>query len=546
MHNQIDKYLITCAFPYSNGSIHLGHLLEQIQADILVRYLRMKSHIVFFICSDDTHGTAVMLKSQKLKISSKFLIEKTLKKHKKIFKKFSIFHDNYSSTNSKFNKKFCEKIYKQLKKKKLLFKKKIFQWYDIELKIFLSDRFVKGTCPRCQSFDQFGDHCEKCGAFYYSGDLLNVRSVLSNTIPILKSSTHIFFNIKYFKNFLKKWIKKKVFQNSVLNKTKEWLFSGLKAWNISRDFPYFGFLIPGFSKKYFYVWFDAIIGYLSNFEELCFKNSEIIFSEFWNLHSKIILYQFIGKDIINFHTLFWPSILEAISYRKPTKIFAHGHITFQGRKLSKSRGIVLTAKKWLKFFDSDSLRYYYATKINNSIEDIEINLENFIYKINSDLVNRIVNLAARNASFLKKNFLNILSKKFIKLDIYLIFINSIPIIQNFYFKQKFCLVTQKIMELADLANQYISNEKPWKLSNSKKDLKKMHLIVSMGINLFRILITFLKPITPVLAKNAEKFLKIKLTFQNCKVPLLNHKIKNFFNLHNRLDLKILNSFFKNI
>ncbi|CUR53059.1 Methionine--tRNA ligase [Buchnera aphidicola (Tuberolachnus salignus)] len=538
-----DKYLITCAFPYANGPIHLGHLLEHIQADIFVRFLRMQLHTVFFICSDDTHGTAIMLKSKQEKITPENLILKVFKEHKKIFLKFSIIHDKYSSTNTNIHKQLCEKIYINLKKKNVFFKKNIFQLYDHKLKTFLSDRFVKGTCPCCFSIDQYGDNCEKCGAIYAASDLIDAKSVLSNSSVSLKKTLHIFLNLPMFENFLKNWINLDIFQPEIFNKIQEWLIRGLKPWDISRDQPYFGFLIPNYFNKYFYVWFDASIGYLSCFQELCKKKKNIVFSEFWKLNSSTKLYHFIGKDIVNFHSLFWPSILDSLEYRKPTKIVVHGHITIQGKKLSKSTGVLITAKKCLKFFDSESVRYYFATKLNNNVQDIEINLKDFVYKVNADLVNRVVNLASRTSSFLKKFFFNTLSKKFIKSDIYLIFLDAIPIIKKLYYNHQFSLVTKKIMHLADLANQYITNEKPWTLVK-ENNFEKIHNIVSMGLNLFRILMIFLKPITPILARKTEKFLKISLDWNTCHVPLLNHQIENFFELHKRIDIKILKKFFK--
>ncbi|VFP80997.1 Methionine--tRNA ligase [Buchnera aphidicola (Cinara kochiana kochiana)] len=546
MKHSMYKNLVTCAFPYANGEIHLGHLLEQIQADIWVRYLRLKGYSVIFLCADDAHGTAVMLKAKKMKISPNQLIHCMQKQHKNIFLKFSVFHDHYSSTHSKINKNLCSKIFNIILKKNFLKEKQIAQLYDIKLNMFLSDRFVKGTCPHCKSDNQYGDNCDVCGATYNATELLNVISQLSNSSPEIKFSNHIFFRLSIFSNFLKKWINSGVLQKSVLNKINEWVNSSLHSWNISRDHPYFGFKIPGYSDKFFYVWLDAPIGYISCFKELCNLRQDINFDEFWSLNSKHKLYHFIGKDIIYFHALFWPSILEGCNYRKPTKIFAHGYLTFKGIKLSKSKGSMISASQWLSHFDSDSLRYYFASKLSNTIEDIDMNLYDYAYKINADIVNNIINLASRNASFLEKYFDNILSNQFIESVLYKKFIDASVEIEDFFKDRKFSLVVQKIRNLADIANKYISQKQPWILIKNISNKNKVHNICSVGINLFKILMIFLKPIMPVLVSNAELFLNTSLMWKDISIPLLNHKINHFSCLYQRISFNDIDKFLEKI
>ncbi|VFP83550.1 methionine--tRNA ligase [Buchnera aphidicola] len=542
MKHSMYKSLVTCAFPYANGEIHLGHLLEQVQADIWVRYFRLKGRSVLFLCADDAHGTAVMLKAKKMNINSNQLIDYMQKQHKNIFLQFSIHHDHYSSTHSKTNKKLCNKIFNIILKKNFLKEKKIAQLYDTKLNMFLSDRFVKGTCPQCKSDNQYGDNCDFCGAIYDATELLNITSELSNSSPTIKFSNHIFFKLSIFSNFLKKWVNSGVLQTSVLNKINEWLTSNLHSWNISRDQPYFGFKIPGYTDKFFYVWLDAPIGYISCFKELCDLRKDIDFDEFWSKDSKNNLYHFIGKDIIYFHALFWPSILEGCSYRKPTKIFAHGYLTFKGIKLSKSKGSMISASQWLSSFDSDSLRYYFASKLSNTIEDIDMNLYDYAYKINADIVNNIVNLASRNASFLEKYFDNTLSGHLIETVFYKKFVNESIEVEVFFEDRKFSLVVQKIRNLADIANKYISDKQPWILIKNISNKNKVHNICSVGINLFKILMILLKPIMPVLVSNAELFLNTSLMWKHISMPLLNHKINHFSCLYKRINISNIDTF----
>ncbi|QCI16944.1 methionine--tRNA ligase [Buchnera aphidicola (Aphis helianthi)] len=528
------KILVTCALPYANGPIHIGHMLEHIQADIWVRYQRMRGHEVWFVSSDDAHGTAIMLRSKDLNISEKQLIRNIHKEHKTDFMNFNISYDNYHTTHSIENLFLLRKIFSSLNNKNLLNKKTIFQFYDNKEKIFLPDRFIKGTCPICYTENQYGDTCEICSSIYEPKDLINSVSAISGTPPILKKTEHLYFNLPIFSDMLNKWIYSGVLDNSVINKTEEWLQLGLKKWCISRDAPYFGFKIPNFSNKYFYVWMDAPIGYISAFKNLCLKNKNINFNEFWNKNSKCELYHFIGKDIIYFHTLFWPSILEASSLRKPNGIFVHGHLTINGLKLSKSRGFLIKASDWLKHFDSDSLRYYYASKLTSNINDIEMNLDHFMYKINSDIVNKLINLASRSASFINKYFNGYLSDTLDDYDLYDSFVNASKKIEGFFENREFSLIVRSSMKLLDVANKYINEKKPWTIQENVKRNNTLHMICTMGINLFRIVMTFLTPIIPILSKKIELFLMSNLIWNDISKPLLSQKITDFPRLYERI------------
>ncbi|CAL4318746.1 Methionine--tRNA ligase [Buchnera aphidicola (Periphyllus testudinaceus)] len=536
------KMLVTCALPYANGPIHIGHLLEHIQADIWVRYHKMRKREVFFICADDAHGTPIMLKSKEMKINPKILIKNIFKKHISDFLNFNISYDNYGSTDSKENFYFSNKIFLFLKKKKYISEKKILQLYDLKKKMFLPDRLVKGNCPKCNKKNQYGDHCENCGCVYDASDLLHPRSEISGSIPVLKKSIHLFFDLPVFEKKIRRWLNCGVLQKKVKNKIKEWFVKGLKKWDISRDAPYFGFKIPGYKEKYFYVWLDAPICYISTFKNLCKKNKNIVFNEFWKNSNDTDLYHFIGKDIIYFHSIFWPAILEGINFRKPTKIFTHGYVTLNNKKMSKSKNKLIKAKTFLKYFDSDSLRYYFASKSSSSIDDIEFNIIEFINLINSNIVNKIVNLASRCASFININFNGKLSKFILEKKLYNLFLYKTKKIMFLFEKREFSSIIRIVTKYSDIANNYITKKHPWKISKKDKYNKKIQLICTMGINLFRFLITWLKPIMPDLICRVESFLMSKISFKVCKTPLLNHKISIFVHLYKRISSSLIHAF----
>lgn len=539
------RIIVTCAFPYSNGKLHIGHLLEQIQADIWVRYQKIKGNIVYFLCSDDSHGTPIMLNHKKSNIPIKEIIKKNKNSHMEDFKKFNIIHDYYSSTHSLTNLLMSRHIYKKIKKKNFIEKKIIYQLYDPIEKIFLPDRFVEGICPFCKSKGQSGDSCDKCGMIYSSVKLIEPVSVLSRNRLILRKSKHLFFKISPFKKYIKKWIFKTFVSKKCLKKILEFIDSNLNYWNISRDHPYFGFKIPNESNKYFYVWFDAIIGYISLFKDFFKKNNEISFKDFWEGEKKFEFYQFIGKDILYFHSILFPSILECIKFRKPTKIFVHGHVVFNKRKISKSKGKSIKLNSYIKNnFDTDYLRYYYSTKISSEINDVNINAKNFLEKINSDLINKVINLASRTSKFINKIFNNRLSKKITCINLYNKFSKCSKKIEKYFEESEFFKVIKKIISLSKSANKYIDKKTPWKIKNKKK----LHEICTMGIQLFRIIIIYLKPIVPNLAKNSKKFLNVKsLSWKDIKNPMKgNHKINRFNHLLKKIKEKDLKKMFKTI
>ncbi|ANF16916.1 methionine--tRNA ligase [Buchnera aphidicola (Schlechtendalia chinensis)] len=528
------KILVTCAFPYANGPIHIGHILEHIQADIWVRYKKMRGYEVWFICADDAHGTPIMLQSKKLKKDPEKFIISIYKEHVKDFLNFNISYDNYYSTHSPENNFFLKKIYNCLKDKGLIKTKVISQFFDRKENMFLPDRFVRGLCPVCFSEEQYGDHCEKCGRTYSSTELVSPKSVLSGIQPVLRDSLHFFFDLPHFSPMLKSWISSGVLENSIVNKVMEWFIHGLKEWDISRDGPYFGFNIPGFSDKYFYVWLDAPVGYISTFKNLCDKKDSLVFDEFWNADSKHELYHFIGKDIVYFHSLFWPAILEGSGFRKPTKIFVHGHVTINGSKISKSKGLMISADNWFKNLDSDSLRYYYFTKISSKVQDIEVNSDIFIQQFNTNVVNKIVNLASRISRFISFYFNCYLSKNLDNQILYDSFVNSTKKIEFFLEKCEFSSANLLIMKFANIANSYIDEKKPWVMAKNINDRDNLHNVCTTGINFFRILIIWLKSVMPDLAKKVEFFLNSKLTWNSIYIPLLDHKISIFKPLYKKI------------
>lgn len=541
MNNIPKKFLVTCALPYANGSLHIGHLLEHIQADMWVRYQKMQGHQVFFICADDAHGTPILLKAQQHDLDPEEMIYKIYQEHKKDLAQFNISYNNYHSTHTTDNYEFLTIIYKKLKQQGFIKKHILNQLYDAEKKMFLPDRFVKGFCPFCKASEQYGDNCEICGSIYNATDLINPKSVITGTIPIMRSSEHLFFDLPFFTKMLQSWIKSGCLSEQVVNKLQEWFDAGLKPWNISRDAPYFGFKIPDLIDKYFYVWLDAPIAYISTFKNFCDKRKNICFEDFWRPNSTVSLCHFIGKDIVYFHGLFWPAILEASGFRKPTNIFVHGYVTVNGIKMSKSRNTFIKASTWLKFLDADSLRYYYATKLSSGIDDIDLNLQDFIQRVNTDIVNKIVNLAARSASFINKYFSGWLGTELQSPELYELFIKKSKKIEDAFFNREFSQGIKQIMFLANLANIYINEQKPWLLVNNKKKKKLLQSICTMGLNLFKLLMTFLKPVIPTISKISEKFLNCKFEWNKIKYPLLNHQISIFQNIYNRIEIKNINS-----
>ncbi|OON37036.1 methionine--tRNA ligase [Izhakiella australiensis] len=530
------KIMVTCALPYANGSIHLGHMLEHIQADIWVRYQRMRGHQVYFICADDAHGTPIMLKAQQLGIPPEQMIAEMSQEHQTDFAGFNISYDNYHSTHGEENRELSTLIYRRLKDNGFIKNRTISQLYDPEKGMFLPDRFVKGTCPKCKAADQYGDNCEVCGATYSPTELIEPKSVVSGATPVMRDSEHFFFDLPAFSDMLKSWTRSGALQEQVANKMQEWFESGLQQWDISRDAPYFGFEIPDAPGKYFYVWLDAPIGYMGSFKNLCDKRGDIDFDEFWKKDATTELYHFIGKDIVYFHSLFWPAMLEGSGFRKPDNLFVHGYVTVNGAKMSKSRGTFIKASTWLNHLDADSLRYYYAAKLSSRIDDIDLSLEDFVQRVNADIVNKVVNLASRNAGFINKRFNGQLSAHLADPALYKTFTDAAQSIGDAWHAREFSRAVREIMALADLANRYVDEQAPWVVAKQEGRDADLQAICTMGINLFRVLMSWLKPVLPSLSERTEAFLQTELSWDSIQQPLLNHTIAPFKALYSRIEM----------
>ena len=528
------QILVTNALPYANAALHLGHILEYTQTDVWVRFQKMRGHECYYVSADDAHGTAIMLKADEKGISAEQHIADMRTIHEADFKDFLIGVDNYHSTHSEENRVFSELIYNRLKANDHIAKRSITQAFDPEKKLFLADRYVKGTCPKCKTDDQYGDNCEACGATYSPVDLINPVSVISGATPIEKESVHYFFKLPEFTDFLKQWVNSGTVQKEVANKLGEWLDSGLQEWDISRDAPYFGFEIPDAPGKYFYVWLDAPIGYIASFKNLC-EREAIDFDHFWEKDSSTELYHFIGKDIVNFHALFWPAMLKSANYRTPTKVCVHGFVTVNGKKMSKSRGTFINARCYLDHLNPEYLRYYYASKLSGSVEDIDLNLEDFIQKVNSDLVGKVVNIASRCAKFVTNGNNGILSSTIENQALWNQVSGAKDSIANHYENRDFSKAIREIMALADLANEYIAAKEPWKLNKDPVQQQKVQDICSLGINMFRVILTYLKPVLPSMAEAGETFLNDSLTWESVNQPLVKHQINPFTPLMQRIE-----------
>ncbi len=529
--------LVTSALPYANASLHLGHILEHTQTDIWVRFQKLYGNECLYVCADDAHGTPIMLKAEELSMSPEELIEMIYKEHKGTFDDFNISHDNYHSTHSTENQILSERIYKSLHAKGLIEKKVINQLFDTSRNMFLSDRYVKGSCPNCGAEDQYGDNCEKCSATYNAIDLKDPISVLTGTKPIIKESEHLFFKLSLLKDEINEWLDSSKIQEPVRNKLNEWLDDDLKDWDISRDGPYFGFKIPGYDDKYFYVWLDAPIGYLaSHLNYLINQDCEIDFESFWNKDSTSEVFHFIGKDIMYFHTLFFPAMLSNADLKTPNGVFVHGFLTLNGEKMSKSRGNFISAENYIDNLDSDYLRYYFASKLSTGVDDIDLNLDEFKQKCNSDLVNKYANIASRSARFINKNFDNNLSGKLDSPELIEEFKNASQKIADHYEKLEFSKAQKEIMLLADRANQYIDSKQPWVLIKDKNNEELVHSICTTSLNLFRIITIMLQPVIPGFVDKSLRFLKEdKIEWNSINKTLLNCKIDNFEAIVTRID-----------
>ena len=526
------KILVTQALPYANAPLHLGHILEAVQTDIWTRFQNLNGNECLFFCADDTHGTPVMLKAKEMGISPEELIKQVYEDHKSTYSLYGINFTNFYTTHSDENKKYSEKIYLEAKKNNLISKKIVEQLYDEKEGMFLSDRFVKGTCPKCGEPDQYGDNCSKCGASYDVLEIKDPISTLSNSSPIRKKSEHIFFDLPQKIEILRKFLEESNLQMPIKNKLSEWLSDDLKQWDISRDAPYFGFKIPEEDNKYFYVWVDAPIGYIASMDNW-FKDKGLDTEVIWSDDSDHEIYHFIGKDIAYFHGLFWPALLSSANFKLPNGIFVHGFLTVNGEKMSKSKGTGILAKNFAKTCDPETLRYYFAAKLNDKVEDIDLNFEDFIQRINSDLVGKYLNIASRSASFLKKND-NKLSENINK-DLIKILVDEKQNIINLYEERKYSKLIRLIMDLADQVNKYINDETPW-----KKETNEAVDICSTAINAFKIITIYLSPVIPNLTNNAFKFLNLKKDISFNDVDhLLSGQINDYKALLNRLEPLII-------
>ena len=538
------KILATSALPYANGPIHLGHLVEYIQTDIWTRFQRLRGHEAYYVCAEDTHGTPIMLKARDEGLTPESLIEKIGNEHRRDFADFNIAFDNYYTTHSEENQHFSEFIFEQLKTKGHIDARTITQAYDPVEKMFLPDRFIRGTCPRCGAEDQNGDNCEVCGATYAPTDLADAVSVISGVTPVSRNSEHYFVRLSDFEPMLRDWTGSGRLQSEVVNKLNEWFDIGLQDWDISRDAPYFGFEIPGAPGKYFYVWLDAPIGYMASFRNFC-NSSGVDFDTFWAADAPAELYHFVGKDILYFHTLFWPAMLHGAGFRTPTAVFTHGFLTINGQKMSKSRGTFIKARTYLNHLDPDYLRYYFAAKLNNRIEDIDFNVEDFVVRVNADLVGKVVNIASRCAGFIEKRFQGQLSGTLHDPALTTKFCEQHSAICQYFENREFSRAIREIMALADLANQYINDVKPWIIAKDDTRADELQAVCTQGLNFFRMLITWLAPVVPKLAERSGEFLGHPITTENAldqvTKPLLDHQIGPFVRLLDRIAIEDANA-----
>lgn len=528
------QILVTSALPYANGSIHLGHLVEYIQTDIWVRFQKMRGHECYYVCADDAHGTAIMLKAEQLGISAEQLIEQVKAEHQEDFAGFLIDFDNYHTTHSPENRVLSEDIYRTLRANGHIAEREIKQAFDPEKNLFLADRYIKGSCPRCKADDQYGDNCEACGATYTPAELLNPRSVLSGAVPVEKESLHYFFKLPEFTEFLQEWTRSGRVAPEIANKLDEWLQSGLQEWDISRDAPYFGFEIPDAPGKYFYVWLDAPIGYMASFKNLCDREG-IDFDTFWKQDSSAELYHFIGKDIVNFHALFWPAVLHSARLRTPTALCVHGFLTVNGKKMSKSRGTFINARSYLDHLRPEYLRYYFAAKLGSGVEDLDLNLDDFVQRVNSDLVGKLINIASRCARFITKDFDGQLADEIGEPELWQQAVALSDKVAAAYEAREFGRGMREIMTLADHANEYIAAREPWKLIKEPGQEAEVQRICTLGINLFRALMIYLKPVLPQVVMETEAFLNSPLSWREPLEPLLSHRINPFQPLMQRVE-----------
>ena len=529
------KILLTSALPYANGAIHIGHMLEFVQTDIWARFQRAQGHECYFAWADDAHGTPVMLWARAEGKPPEELIDMMNEQHKQDFRDFGVSFDNYSSTHSEFNREIVEQIYRRLDSAGHIERRFIKQLYDEQEGMFLPDRFIRGTCPKCGTPDQYGDSCESCGSTYAPTDLIEPRSAVSGSPPVMKESEHYFFRLADFEAPLQEWMASGALQPEIANKLQEWFTDGLRDWDISRDAPYFGFRIPGTDDKYFYVWVDAPVGYVASFRELC-ERIGLDFDAWWSPGSEAEVHHFIGKDIVYFHTLFWPAMLMGAGFRTPTAVYAHGFLTVDGAKMSKSRGTFIRARTYLEHLHPDYLRYYFAAKLGPGTGDIDLNLEDFVLRVNSDVVGKVVNIASRCAGFIQRHFDGRLAGSLPRPDLYADFVAAREEIKSDFEERNYQSAIRRIMALADEANRYIDEEKPWQVIKEADRQTEVHAVCTQGINLFRALVTYLAPVLPFTAERSAAFLGTPVDdWRRLDQPLLDVPLNTFQPLLTRID-----------
>ena len=532
------KILVTSALPYANGSPHMGHLVEYIQTDIWVRFQKLRGHQCTYVCASDAHGTPIMLKARELGITPEELTEGYSKEFVNDFADFGIEFDNYYTTHSPENEELVGRMYQALRDSGDIYTRTIEQMYDEQEGMFLPDRFVMGTCPNCKAEDQYGDACEVCNKATSPETLIDPKSVLSGTTPVKRDSEHYFFKLSDYEERLRQWMKDSALDKNVVAKLEEWFDAGLQDWDISRDAPYFGFRIPDTEDKYFYVWLDAPVGYMASFKHLCDRTDGLEFDDYWNADSDCELYHFIGKDIMYFHTLFWPAVLQGAGFRTPTSVYAHGFLTVNGQKMSKSRGTFVKARTYLDNLNPEFLRYYYAAKLGPTIEDIDLNLDDFVARVNSDLVGKLVNIASRCAGFISKRFDGQLADTLADQALFDEIANASEQIAEHFERREFSKAMRIVMALADKANRYIDDHKPWVMARDESKLDEVQLVCTQGLNLFRSLMIYLSPVLPVVANGAREFLgEDAWHWEDAGTPLLGATINKFKPLLMRVDPK---------
>ncbi len=535
MPSPVRKILVTSALPYANGSIHLGHMVEYLNSDIWARFQKLRGHFCTYVCASDAHGTPIMIKARQENIPPEQLIARVAQEQLADLQAFGVAFDNFHTTHSPENEELVRRMYLALKDAGHIYTGTIEQAYDEQEKMFLPDRFVRGTCPRCGAADQYGDACEVCGATYAPNDLVDPVSVLSGTTPLWKESEHYFFRLSAFEEPLKQWMRTAKLHPHITSKLEEWFSAGLKDWDISRDAPYFGFLIPGTENKYFYVWLDAPVGYAASFLHLCRRRDELEFDDYWLPGHDTELYHFIGKDIVYFHTLFWPAVLEGAGFRRPTSVFAHGFLTVNGKKMSKSRGTFINARTYLDHVGPSFLRYYYAAKLGPGMDDIDLNLEDFVARVNSDLVGKLVNIASRSAGFISRHFDGRLADALDDAALFAEFAAESEVIAACYEDREYSKAMRTIMLLADRANRYIEAKKPWAMAKEEGRLPEVQAVCTQALNLFRSLAVWLDPAVPQVARDARKlFGEAAWTWSSASTPLLGRQIAPYEPLLMRL------------